>query len=269
MSGFRAYDGNHAPKPPFRLNRASPQAKGLAWWVSLLEHRPIGREIISGALPDTQYDRTPSPRREVGGFGADNIGTSGSDSENIEWYFPPDLSFPYTITALCVFDDTVSWGSLLASSVGFRWTLGQDDAGNLIFQHTSGWLNNGPAAKVGELVLVGARVREISDWDVIQVSASSGLEVSTFTSNLNSGGLPISGSKVRIGQDTDSDTARIFRGPIFDVRMINRHMSDHELFDMRFNGIWDAYESPRSNYFVPAAAGGATIAHYAYGHRMF
>ena len=37
--GFRAYDGNHAPKPPFVLNKDSPQAQNLLNWWPLIAVR--------------------------------------------------------------------------------------------------------------------------------------------------------------------------------------------------------------------------------------
>jgi hypothetical protein len=44
VEGFRGYDGNHAPKWPFVLNKDSPQAVGLEnWWPSEAHGRDLAR----------------------------------------------------------------------------------------------------------------------------------------------------------------------------------------------------------------------------------
>ncbi len=254
--------GNRAPIGSLRLNRASPQARGIHWWVPLYQGH--GYDLAGRRMPNEKNERAYTPRSEINARGAEN--TSANDNQNrIGNYDLGTVAAPFSMVCLCVADSTVDWAGCFASrdsaentTGGDTLVLGQDDAGNLMFAdyNNVSWADDGPALRTGELILIGVTVRGATDFTLWQLSKSGGVERVDVTSRtIGTTGSPI----FHIGED-DVSVARVWDGPIFDCRLAKRAWEDADYRHMfAAQTQFDLVLQTRRNFFVPeAAVGGAT-----------
>lgn len=258
MSRFRAYDGNHAPKPPFELNRDSPQAQGLtAWYPGGSGNVQTARDFSGKNLHLTAENSPLAAVNALGGYSMD------FSNANANWNIADNIFVraqrPMSAFCWCNHADGSATERLFwRRGDGGGWTLGLENSERLgftFFDVTGTTSNILSGAITPVLFLVGVTVSVSGAVNYYH----NGVNVGT-----SSVGIPITTTQpLRMGVFTDSSgsVAGDSDHKQFDSKLYNIEVSPAVAYDMwqpptRWGLRW---QPGRVTYFVPAVVGGVPI----------
>lgn len=263
--GFLSYDGNHAPKEPFTLNKDSPQRRGLvAWWPVISGGGDILRDFAghtNGVLNNFEADDWTW--NNFGG-GALNFDTGEFVDISSIWDHFPSNDTAFTLSTWMNLTDVTTQQELIdigngsagvpaPTQTGFRLLVSGDDIAGQIMngaRHTVITTSNPLSTNTNHLMgfryLGGGGERSV--WvDGKKLAANSG------------DGWNVHGTKAFLGIETGGANS-IQTGKLWDGRVYTHALSDAEIW-MLYNPAtrWDLYhELGRRTYVsVPAVAAGA------------
>lgn len=270
IPGFRAYDGNHAPKPPFVLNRDSEQAEGLIrWWPGIVgpsgnllemtgngfDATPIANALFERTAFDNQAPATPGINQGDGwDVGEDLFNILNATKFTLSLYFQRDVAQA----------DAVPWAVMgNRSTAGSDWQM----IDGLSPFHPQRWVNynggGGPINDVGSSTLVGSPAHiAVSLEDAVNGSLNfyqNGLPSGTPDVNPGTMGQATStnwGIGIRRGQD-DSD----FNAKIWDIRVYDHIRSPAAIYPIwNPETRWELWGNPTPRtYYLPSVAVGISV----------
>lgn len=252
--GFRAYDGSHAPKPPFTLNKDSPQAQALFGWWPMQAHNSVPPRDLSGYGNHGVLVGEPSKSASERGLVLDLDGVNDAI----------DLGQ----SSVLDFDPATEAGSMSA------WVKATTQPGNFniiigdwsdTIQEFGIWISNTTNIAGfcgGEITSASSGVDLSGEWQHVLVTNDadgSGEAQKIYVDGLlkDSG---ISGTELDttngfvIGY-RQANNDRFFKGLIDDVRVYRRELTAGEIWSLYSPSTrWDLYWQRQRTYFFVAAA---------------
>ncbi len=268
---FRHAVGNHAPRWPFEIDRASPQAKGLAACWPLFAGPGIGLRDVSGGgahLVLGAGAETPS-WIAAAATNAHALDFDGGDEAHVAGGNVAALDITGNEITLCAWIKPDTAGT----SGGSRFLSKRTDAGGSdvysIFSLSPGadagvWFRIG-----GNTDLIFQTTLPTGNWQhwigtydgTAMRLYRNGVEVAN---KVGSGNIPSSARGVFLGhREAES---RHFDGAMADVRIYDRALSAREVWALYDPATrWDLYRENRVLRVWPTAAGGGAVSRTAIG----
>ncbi len=252
--GFRAYDGNHAPKPPFTLNKDSPQAQGLVGWWPLSRGDLIARDLV-GRHPNSTI--AGDPQVVVTEFGVLGIDFDGVE-DNLIIAQAEAVAAPLTL--MCWYAPSSVAGAADnifslddASTSDFFRLVRNDTKLQISIRESSGTIHvadSGNTFTINKFSLCVGRYNTIASRDVI-LDANFGNSASDTNS-----ATPAGISTTVIGGLTGSSGD--VEGILLDARVYNIAVPDAVIAAAYHPSTrWDLSWQRRRTYFLPVAAAAA------------
>lgn len=255
MGGFLAYGANRPPKPPFELNKDSPQARGLiGWWSSqiVVGNQTLPKDLsIEGDRADFE-DNNGTPDRIMTELGVPGIYLDPASSERITSVAEVSLAIPLT---LVIWVKPITMGS-----DKYIFNVAFDDQNAVIVNGTSTNTFRAIRKDGGLTDISGTLTASLGEWHMMAGMFDANLcriwvdgVAGTDNTDANS---PSGLNDVFIGsKHNNSNNPEM---TFIDARVYNRVLTNTELLHMYQPATrWDLYREVGWRLsFVPPIAGG-------------
>ncbi len=260
--GFRAYDGNHAPKPPFVINKDSQQSHGLIACWPLIDGKRKDLVGLTGA------DRTLSPAASTATFKPTRhsaLGFDGeggvSDSFNIA---NPTTGWPISqcsVAAWALFrvlpgsPNSTGWFSLWGGVGSAAISVGEWGGGGFACA-----THNGSSTAFYQAPTAVFFTNTVHHA-VITIDATPELKLyvggAFWNSTTTTVKVPFTGATLNARVGAGGTNIKPMDGKCWDIRLWNRALSAAEVWDLYNPSTrWDLYhELGQVSYYLPQVGG--------------